>query len=380
MPSQKNVGIAEQLRTLVKGPADFIGLDVGSHSVKAVWLSAGEKTCKLRGWGHKIIDVKPDAAPEEKKYAAIAAVKDLFSAAGLEKKEVALSVSGNSVIVRYVSFPRMSRAEMENVLATEAEPFIPFDIKEVNLACHILRDVLEDGQKKMETILVAAKKDLIREKMEVITGAGLTPLLVDVDIFALEQLHERLGPSKPGPATLFLNIGHKTTNIAIIENGVTRVARDVFIAGNMLTKAIAKTIQVDIPKAEELKRKHGLSLTQNATESIRISSEEGEANQVSAAILEVLKDLMGEIRRSVEFYYSQGPDRSIARAMLSGGTASLKNLPLYLSAELKVPVEPVNPMAILTDPAAAKIPQELIPSLAVATGLALRKMWDWEKK
>jgi len=380
MSSQKSIGIAEQLRTLVKGPADFVGLDVGSHSVKAVWLSVGDKSCKLRGWGHKIIDVKPDAAPEEKKFAAINAVRDLFAAAKLEKKEVALSVSGNSVIVRYVSFPRMPKTELENVLSTEAEPFIPFDIKEVNLACHILRDVLEDGQKKMETILVAAKKDLIREKMEVITGAGLTPLLVDVDIFALEQLHERLGPSKPGPATLFLNIGHKTTNISIIENGVTRVARDVFIAGNMLTKAVAKTIQVDLPKAEELKRKHGLSLTQNTPESIRITTEEGEAHQVSAAMLEVLKDLMGEVRRSVEFYYSQGPDRSIARALLSGGTASLKNLPLYLSAELKVPVEQVNPMAVLSDPGAAKIPQELMPSLAVATGLALRKMWDWEKK
>src|SRR6202030_1211288 len=139
-------------------------------------------------------------------------------------KEAATALSGNSVIVRYVKFPRLTKSELQATLAPEAEPFIPFDINEVQLGFHILSEIVEDGQKKMETVLVAVKKELVAARLEILQGAGFTPALMDVDSFALENVHEKTRDPKDGPAsTLYLNIGHTVTNLSIVENGVTRV-------------------------------------------------------------------------------------------------------------------------------------------------------------
>src|SRR5947207_894638 len=105
-------------------------------------------------------------------------------------KTAAISVSGNSVIVRYVKLPKLTRAELQQTIQFEAEPYIPFAIPEVNMSFHILGDVMEEGQPKMETVLVAAKKELIEQRLEVLTTVGLRPVVVDVDAFTLENAYE----------------------------------------------------------------------------------------------------------------------------------------------------------------------------------------------
>ena len=97
----------------------------------------------------------------------------------------------------------------------------------------------------METVLVAAKKDLVTARLEILQGCGFHPTIIDVDSFALENVHEKFRDPKEGPAaTLYLNIGHMVTNLSIIENGVTRVVRDVFISGQTMTKAVDEGLPV----------------------------------------------------------------------------------------------------------------------------------------
>jgi len=369
--------IKNKLKSLMSGSTEFVGLDIGSHSVKAVCVSGYEKHFRLKSWGISPLAIKPEADPEEKKFLTSVAIKEMLSKSGINNKYVALSVSGNSVIVRYVTLPKTDKANLRLVLASEAEPFIPFDIKDVNLSAHIIGDKNEEGQKKMEIVLVAAKKDLLRNRMDILTAAGLTPLIIDVDAFTLETVYEHLPSFSPADThgVLILNIGHRVTNLTILEKGVTRVARDIFIAGNAFNRALIKNMEIENEKADALKRQYGVRAEGAPLDFLAAATEE---DKVHAVTEEVLRDLVSEVKRSVDFYFSQGADRTIGKVCLAGGGANMKNLPAFLSAELKVPVEILNPLAVCSASSAEPVPPELASSLSVAVGLALRKMWDWE--
>ncbi len=242
---------------------------------------------------------------------------------------------------------------------------------------HILSELTEEGQKKMETVLVAAKKEAIASRVGILEALKLKPMMIDVDSFALEAVYERTKDAGAGGgATLLLNIGHSVTNLSIIEEGVTRVVRDVLISGSTFTKAIMKALQCDAGKAGKAKKEHGL-ITDPEEKEKALQAGNREALGVSQAVATVMKDLVAELHRSVDFYLSQGPERSIGRIVLSGGSASLKNLAKYLTGELKVPVSVFNPFEFL-ESVPDDIPKEIYPAMGVAVGLALRTNKDWE--
>ncbi|MBI5882730.1 MAG: type IV pilus assembly protein PilM [Elusimicrobia bacterium] len=365
----------KQLRDRFVGPVDVLGVDVGNYAIKCAWIKADGGSLRLKAWGHMPLDVKPDATLEQKKAQTINALKAFLIEKGVPIREAATAVSGNSVIVRYVKFPKLTRAELQSTLATEAEPFIPFDINEVQLGFHILADIVEEGQKKMETVLVAAKKEIVNARLDVLQGAGLTPTIIDVDSFTMENMLEPLRNPKETGAILCLNLGHMVTNLSIIEKGVTRVVRDIFISGNSMTKGIMKQLQLDFVQAEEAKKKNGIITDAGEKEKL-LAAGNKEALGVSQALTTVVKDLVAEVHRSVDFYLSQGPERSIARIVLAGGTARVKNLDKHLSAEVKVPVQVLDPFTIFKDPP-KDVPEEVRSSFGVALGLGLRRNRDW---
>src|SRR3989339_265578 len=194
-------------------PKEIIGIDIGAYSVKIVCLVEEKKVLKLKEWGHIPLNIKNDVPPEERKAIIGQEIKNFLKKKGVQSKYAATSVSGNAVIVRYVKLPKLSKKEVALTINIEAEPFIPFDIKDVNLTYYILGDVTEEGQPKMETVLVAAKKDAVKDKIDILSEAGLDPLIIDVDSFALETLYEKVSPAKDASAVLILNIGHKVTNL-----------------------------------------------------------------------------------------------------------------------------------------------------------------------
>lgn len=373
---KEKIGALKGFAEMFLGPKDVVGIDVGSYSVKVVLFKLEAGAYHLKCAENLLLGAKADAGPDERKAAVITALRGFFISKGIKVKDVSTSLSGNAVIVRYVKFPRLTKTELMSTLATEAEPFIPFDINEVQLSFHILSEIVEDGQKKMETVLVAAKRDLVASRLEILQGAGLTPAIIDVDSFALENVHEKTRDPKEGPgATLYLNIGHMVTNLSIVENGVTRVVRDMFISGNTMTKAIMKAFQCDQAKAEELKHSRGV-FVDPAEKEKALADGDRDGLGVSQAVGQVARDLVAEVHRSVDFYLSQGPDRSIGRIMLAGGSARLKNLDKHLAQELKVPVSVLNPFSFAKG--AEIVPEAAQPTFGVAAGLALRQNRDWE--
>lgn len=357
-------------------PKDIIGIDIGNYAVKIVCFTEEKKVIKLKDWGYIPLAIKSDTPAEEKRAIISQEIKSYIKKRGLLASYAAASISGNSVIVRYVKLPKLSRKELDLTIGVEAEPFIPFDIKDVNLTYSILNDATEEGEPKIDTVLVAAKREAVQDKIDIISGAGLDPVIIDVDSFALETLYEKIAPKGENNSVLVLNIGQKVTNLSIITQGVTRVVRDIFIAGATLDKAIAKTLKCDAAAADALKKSRGVLVADEDKEAA-IENFDKEGIAVSKAASGVLKDLYVEVSRSIDFYLSQGVEHSISKMLLCGGLANMGNVAKFLSNEFRVPVETVNPLSFLPE-VPKNMPKDVLPALAVATGLALRKMKDWE--
>src|ERR1017187_8143511 len=354
----------------LKKKQDLIGVDIGTHAIKLVCLRRAASQWSLVRWG--IIpygeEIPLDTPLIDRRGQAVMALQNYLKTADFPTKQTVASVSGNSVIVRYVKMAKTTHEELAKSIKFEAEPYIPFNIEEVNLSFSIIGETSENGQAQIDTVLVAAKKDSVDLRVDLLREAGLQPVILDVDAFALENAYESVYPSAQTDTVLFMNIGASFTNMSIVERGVSRVVRDVFISGNTLTKAIQQQFQSDVKTAEQKKIMHGLS--ENPSDP--------EAQQVSEVLMPIAKDLLTEVQRSIDFYLSQGSERSVSKIFMCGGSANLKSLDQFLSNELKIPVEIFNPLTLLQN-APMDLSEEqkmLLPQMAVAIGLATRREGD----
>ena len=357
---------------------EAIAVDLGSSSIKVVQLKQTAGKYSLVKWGEiPIFDGAAELSPQDKKSISAARLGEFLAREKILTKNIVGSVSGNQVIVRYVRFPKLSREELNKTIQFEAEPYIPFDIRDVNLGFHIIGEVVEEGQKKMETILVAAKKDVAQTRLDVFDELNLRPVVIDVDVFALQNAYELNCDPAVTETAVLVNIGASVTNLAIVENNIPKVVRDVFISGNSFTKAIQRNLACDMKTAEEMKYKHTLLVTAEEKEKT-LSNNQKEAIQFSSAVVPVARDLLSEIHKSIDFYISQNPERTVNKIYITGGSSYLKNLNKYLELELKIPVEIFNPLKNIAG--GENVPANLASFLSIAIGLAVRFENDVPKK
>jgi type IV pilus assembly protein PilM len=365
----------------IAGKKDVLGVDIGSSMIKVLELKESSGQLTVLKYGQKDISSLglEEKSPEEQKAVYIKTLKEIISANDFSTKNAAISIAGSSVIVRFVKFPKMDESDLQKTLQFEAEPHIPFDIQEVDMDTQIIGDVEDEGQTKMETVLVASKKDTIREKIEIIEKAGLTPSIIDVDAFALENIYEIMNSDALAKMVMLVNIGASTTTISIVDNGISKVVRDLYTAGNSLTRAIQNNMQVSTEKAEEIKKQYGLSGGGEEESLDSIGESEDIASQVYNHLYPVVRELNSEIQRSIDYFSGQltSKEINVEKIILTGGTALLKGLPELIGSELRMPVEVSKPLenadtsAVTTDGVDMNS-----PALAVVSGLALRRVGD----
>lgn len=346
----------------------IVGLDVGTSSVKAFQL-------KESGGGFQLVQadmrpLDPDVIVDGTVMDAervISAIQDIFSANRIKTKNVALSVSGISVIVKKITLAEMTEEELDESIQWEAEQYIPFDIEDVNIDYQIMGPVGDDGARQMEVLLVAVKKDKINEYTSLVEEAGLTPVVVDVDAFALENMYEINYEINKNEAVALIDIGAGLMNINVILNGMSAFTRDISIGGNQFTEAIQKEFGLSFEEAEKVKIGEDV---------------EGVEFQKVVPILEsVSNDISSEILRSFDFFRataSKGKTQ-IARAMISGGCAGMKGFKDFLSKHLGMEVGILNPfqnIEVLDGNFDFDKIQEIAPTAAVGIGLALRRVDD----
>jgi type IV pilus assembly protein PilM len=344
-----------------------VGLDIGSSSVKLVQLKEKRGGFALEAFGSA--PLPPEAIVDGalmNSAAIVAAIQEVVAQQKLKAKEVAIGVRGHSVIIKKIAMPRMSQEELDESIQWEAEQYIPFDVKDVNIDTQILTPE-GDAAGQMDVLLVAAKKDMINDYTSVCAEAGLAATVVDVDAFAVQNAYEANYDLASGETVVLINVGAAVTNINVISRGITTFTRDVTMGGNAFTEEIQKQLNISYDEAEALKVGG-----QGETDAVV-------PQEVERVIQGVADQMGGEIQRSLDFYAATAADARIGRVYLSGGTARIPALFKVIEARAGVPVEILNPLKNIEIDNRKFDPAVLLaaaPAAAVAVGLALRRPGD----
>lgn len=344
----------------------LMGLDIGSSSVKAIELKPHRS-----GYRVTAIDVEPlpshtivDGGIADPAVVS-AALGRLLGRSGFRAKDVALSLSGHSVIIKKIALPVMTREELAASIHWEAEQHIPFPLHDVNLDYEVLDDGAGAGAGTMEVLLVAAKKETIANYAGIVTQAGRRTAVVDVDAFALQNAYEVNYGFERREVVALLNIGAGSTNVNILAGPRPVFTRDISMGGRAFTEALQRELELPYDTAEELKRGKDVG-----------AAKYDDARPVLRAVTE---NLLAELEKTFDFHEATAATDRIARVMVSGGGSRVDGLTEALHERFETPVERFDPFRQVefdrarlngADPAA------LAPIAAVALGLALRKAGD----
>lgn len=340
------------------------GLDIGSRTVKAGEVVDSKKGKMLRRFA--MAEISPGVIEDgviRDAPAAARVIQELFQANGFKEQNVAISVGGYSVIVKKISVQTMTEDQLQETIQFEAEQYIPFDINDVNLDFQIIGEN-EANASQMQVLLVAAKKEMINDYVNLVQMAGLNPCVIDVDAFALQNIFEVNYPDEKGSVAL-IDIGASKTSLNILKEGSSVFMRDVSLGCGQIDKRIISLTGCTTQEAERIK------LAQQ-TVAISISDR-------AEIVTGVVTDWCTEIRRALDFFYSTYPDDQIKRIVLSGGGARIAEFRQLLSSETGAMVETIDPFRVLEIEKGGfeeAFLEKIAPQAAICMGLAIRKVDD----
>jgi len=340
------------------GNKTIVGLDIGSSAIKAIELKKTRAGIELARLGIEPLatDVVVDSMIMDSPSVATAVAK-LFTDNGIKSKAVATSVSGHSVIVKPIKLPIMPEQELADRIQTEAAQYIPFDIAEVNLDYQVLSDDLSGPN--MDVLLVAVKKDKILNYTNVLSMAGKSPAVVDIDVFALQNCYEYNYDPAPNTTVALLNIGASVMNINIVRGVTPLFTRDVSVGGHQYTDSLQKELDLSFTDAEAFK----------LGEKVGTVSEDAKL----PILQQVTEIIVLEIQKTFDFFKATAPGEHIEKVYVAGGSASVPGRMEALRQEFSLPVELLNPFQrIETGSVGAGLVDANAGQLAVAVGLALR--------
>jgi len=345
---------------------NLVGVDIGSASIKACLVKETRKGLGLVRLGY--VPLAPQVIVDGQVMdsgAVIEALAKLFTDAKIRQRECALSVSGQSVIIRKITVPMMTQAELDEQIQWEAEQHIPFDIKDVQVDYQVLRTRPEASQ--MDLLLVAAKKDRIEDYAQLARNAKLKPVVCDVDSFTVQNLFEYSRGLPEDKTVALINVGASFSSLSIIANGVHVFPREIANGGNAVTEEIQKQLGIPFEQAEAYK----------CGGPAGDPSRGGLVPQQVVQIVEAATDsIAAEIQRSIDFYLATSGEGEISRIYVTGGTANLAALARAIERRARAPVETWSPIEKLTVEA-KEVDTQLLAQrsaqLSVALGLSLRK-------
>jgi len=342
----------------------MIGVDVGTSSVKLVELEEVKGGYKLKNFGiaklprETIVNgVVINAEP------LIQAVKGLISNLKISCKDVAFAVSCHPVIIKKITLPLMTEDSLEPVIVSEAEQYIPFDLDEVNIDFQIL-GANDDNPEMMDVMLVAAKKAMIEEYTDAFKHAGLRSRIIDIDVFALENMFNINYLFEENETFALVDIGASVTNINIVKNGASIFNRDVFLGGNQVTEEIQKELSVSFEEAEMLK--------------VGEDIEGIDRELLDQTIAKTTTSLAREIQRTLEFFTSS-TYVEINHLLLSGGASKTSGLKQMIEEKMSLEIETIDPFKVIKYDNKSFDPEymrDMAAVAAVGVGLATRRLGE----
>ena len=348
-----------------KSKKSVVGLDIGSSAVKLVELK------EKKGGAYELLKLgierlSPEAIVDGSimdSSLVVETIQRLNTERNVKNSNYATSLSGHSVIIKKITLPAMSAEELAESIQWEAEQYIPFDINDVNLDYVPLST--PGAADSIDVILVAVKKEKINDYTSVISQTGKVPVLVDVDAFALQNCYELNYDVEEGKVLALVNVGASVTNVNVLSGSTSLFWRDITFGGNQYTDAIQRELSLSFDQAEELKRGRPAA--------------DYTIQQVIPILNSASEDFAGELRKTLDFFAAtSGADR-VDEIVLAGGGSGVLNLDSILRDKFGIPVSIMDPFSRITVNESEYNPEmlaEIGPSMAIAVGLAIRKLGD----
>ncbi len=350
-----------------KSSATVIGLDLGSYSLKMAEVDHSGKFPQLVNYG--VTELVPGAIRGgriQDRAAVVEALAVLFDSCQVAGRQVNLALSGAEVIIKTIQIDRMTGEELQKVIGWEAEQHVPFPLAEISFDYQVLDPQADSPQ--MNVLLVAAKRDLIEERLALLEEAGCEVIVMDVDTFALlNALEAGCDPPSEGCHAI-VHFGHESTQLGLVRGGLPILTRNLPVGGRNLVELIMGRAGVSEDEA------YLALLGQNGGE--------GAAPVATAAALDLsllfgglLDDVIIGVNRAAAFLESTAEGGSIARIYLGGGCAAIPGLDRYFEDRVGVPTQIANPLeriAFRPGLFQAEPPERVAPALMLALGLGLR--------
>ena len=344
-----------------KNPS-LVGIDISSSAVKVLELSRNGEHYRVERYA---VEPLPQNAVVEHAITEVeqvaSAVERAVKRSGTRCKHAAVAVPAAHVITKVIKMPGgMTDPERKAQIEMEADHYIPYPLDEVNMDYQVLESI-EPSAAEVDVLLAACRKEIVDDYLAVIQGPGLTPYVVDVETYAMENAYALIASHMPGggmeKTVAVLDVGATSTNINVVHNNRSVYTRDHSFGGRQLT--------------EEIQRRYGLSY-----EEAGLAKKQGGLpdNYQTDVLRPFMEAMCQEIMRALQFFYSSTPYNSVDQILLAGGCAQIAGVDELVAARIGVPAMVANPFASMS--LSSRIKPQLLsndaPSLMICCGLALR--------
>lgn len=318
--------------------APVIGLDIGTTAVRAAAVDFGKggpsrsASPTLVGWGQ--VPLPPGAVRDgevAEPPVVSQALRQLWQRAGFKSREVVMGVGNQRIVVRDLKVPAMPMQHVRSSLPYQVQEMLPTGTADSLLDFYPTGEEMSANGPTFTGMLVAAQRDTVVQNVLAAEGAGLRPVMVDLNAFALLRALAR--NELRDTIAAFIEIGARMTQVVVADHGAPRLARVIPGGGQHVTDAIAAALQVPGVDAEAIKREVGISGPAGP-----------EQTGASEAIVTTARTLVESIRNTLIYYASNHPGAGIEVAVLSGGGAHLPGLGQYLSSSTRLPVVLGDPL------------------------------------
>ncbi|MBI5912837.1 pilus assembly protein PilM [Candidatus Azambacteria bacterium] len=368
-------------------PKSFLGVDIGTSAIKVVQLSKEKDTYRLENYGE--IKFSEEEAPMEvyqqsslkmldEQVADL--LKKIIAETGITATQAAFSLPVFSSFSTIIELPPMPKDEMEKAIQFEARQYVPIPISEVSLDSLVIGEEhkihaenkisarTEEGQQKegqppaqqkkkhVEVLLVAVPNEIKKKYQRIAELAGLNLIALEMETFPLARALLKGDPT----ITVIADVGARSTDICIVDNGFVRISHNFEFSGVDITKAFAAFTKSNFIEAERAKKVTGLNLTPGQLAEAK-------------ALVGIVDNITNEIDRIIHSYFNK-TGREVKRVVLSGGVSFMPGFVERLQEKLNAPVMVGKPFENLVwQKELERTLADIGPSFGVAVGLAMRR-------
>lgn len=346
--------------SLISSAADYLGVDIGSTSVKIVNLKkeAGKTRLVNYGFSESLSPSGNDSAKSIRD--AAKTINDICRKANISCRNAVSALPTFSVFTSIINLFNVNKKDISSAIHWEAKKVIPLPIEEMILDWKLIEGDSKENKKEsgQKVLLTGAPKSLVKRYVDIFKEAKINLLSLETETFSL--VRSLMGNDKS--TVMLVEIGAVTTDVSIIDKGIPMLNRSIDVGGVAITETICDRLSVSTAEAEQFKYDLG------------VSAIDAENNEVPKAIEETIMPIMNEIKYATNLFQSKN-DKKAEKIILSGGSALLPNLSNYLSVVLNAKVIIGDPWARVSYPLDLKpMLAEIGPRMSVAVGLALREM------